>query len=147
MLRVRLRDWCWPFAVVIAVAIPFLGVTLSTGGTYRIGSFTYHLNTQGPIVFLLATFIAGLRWCWIGRLRAPDPNRCIGCHYRLDWLNPDEMPQRCPECGRNASRMPASRRIPVARLLLDLPGVLAMLFPIGIVGLILLSILGFIDLD
>ena len=147
MFRLRLRDWCWPVTAVIAVAIPFLAVTLSTGGAYRIGSVTYHLNTQGPIVFLLATFIAGLRWCWIGRLRASDPNRCLECHYRLDHLNVDERPRRCPECGRRASTMPASRRIPVARLLVDLPGVLAMLFPIGIVVIILLSILGFIDLD
>ena len=147
MLRLRLRDWLWPAATLIAVTIPFLAVALTNGGTYQIGSFAYYLNTDGQLVFLLAIFIAGLRWCWIGRLRAPDPNRCLGCHYRLDGLDTDETPKRCPECGLKGSTVPAGRRIPIARLLLDLPGVLAMLFPIGIIVIILLGILGLIDLD
>ena len=145
VLRLRLRDWCWPTAAVIAVAIPFLG--RSSGLTYQIGSLAYYANTYGLLVFLPAIFLAGLRWCWVGRLRPRDPNRCGQCSYRLDWMNAEPGPRHCPECGAAASGSTGRRRVPIARLLLDLPGILAMLLPIGLAVMLMLAMLGLLDLD
>ena len=145
VLRLRLRDWCWPTAAVIAVAIPFLG--RSSGLTYQIGSLAYYANTYGLLVFLPAIFLAGLRWCWVGRLRPRDPNRCGHCNYRLDWMNAEPGPRHCPECGAAASGSTGRRRVPIARLLLDLPGILAMLLPIGLAVMLMLAMLGLLDLD
>jgi hypothetical protein len=39
------------------------------------------------------------------------------------------------------------RRISIARRLVDLPGVLAMLVPIGFIVIILLAVVGLLDLD
>jgi hypothetical protein len=145
VLRLRLRDWWWPTAAVIAMAIPFLG--RSSGLTYQIGSLAYYANTYGLLVFLPAIFLAGLRWCWVGRLRPRDPNRCGHCNYRLDWMNAEPGPRHCPECGAAASGSTGRRRVPIARLLLDLPGILAMLFPIGLAVMLMLAMLGLLDLD
>lgn len=101
VLRLRLRDWWWPTAAVIAMAIPFLG--RSSGLTCQIGSLAYYANTYGLLVFLPAIFLAGLRWCWVGRLRPRDPNRCGHCNDRLDWMNAEPEPRQCPECGAAAS--------------------------------------------
>ncbi|MCP4795648.1 MAG: hypothetical protein GY885_05760 [Phycisphaeraceae bacterium] len=56
-------------------------------------------------------------------------------------------PQRCPECGEATSATRPARRISIARLLVDLPGVLAMLVPIGFLVMILLAVVGLLDLD
>jgi hypothetical protein len=141
VLRQRFRDWWWPAAVVIAVVIPILG---QSNGPYRIGSVTYYANTFGLPIFLAAILFAGLRWCWIGRLRPGDPTRCGHCDYPLDWMDSARGPQRCPECGGDAS---AKRRVPLSRILLDVPGVLAVLFPILVVAMVLLAMLGVIELD
>jgi hypothetical protein len=144
VLRLRLRDWLWPAAVAIAVAIWILA---QSKGTYRIGSVTYYANTYGPPLFLAAILFAGLRWCSIGRLRPRDPSRCGQCDYPLDWLAPSRGPQCCPECGADASGPPRKRRIPLSRMLLDLPGLLALLFPIFVVAMLLLAMLGVIELE
>lgn len=144
VLRLRLRDWMWPATVVVAVAIPILA---QSNGPYRIGSVTFYANTYGPPLFLGAIFFAGLRWCWIGRLRPRDPTRCADCNYPLDWLDPSRGPQRCPECGADASAQWPRRRLPLSRLLLDLPGLLAMLFCGWVVTILLLAIFGVIELD
>lgn len=145
VLRLRLRDWCWPTAAVIAIAIPFLAQT--GGGVYKIGSITDYANTYGLCIFLPAIFFAGLRWCWVGRLRSAAPNRCPQCDYRLDWMTPESGPRCCPECGADPSAAGKRRRIPLMRILLDVPGVLAMLFPIGLFAMLVLAMLGLLDLD
>jgi len=144
VLRLRLRDWLWPAAVAIAVAIPILA---QSKGPYRIGSVTYYASTYGPPLFLAAILFAGLRWCLIGRLRPRDPSRCGQCNYPLDWLAPSRGPQRCPECGADASARQTKRRVPFNRLLLDLPGLLAVLFTICVVAMLLLAMLGVIELE
>ncbi|MAC74407.1 MAG: hypothetical protein CMJ22_02320 [Phycisphaerae bacterium] len=146
VLLFRLRDWCWPVAIAVAVTIPILGGT--GGGTYKVGSLTYYANTPCAVLtFFLVIFIAGLRWCWVGRIRAHGPGRCRHCGYRLDWVEAGAEPQRCPECGEATSATRPARRISIARLLVDLPGVLAMLVPIGFLVMILLAVVGLLDLD
>jgi hypothetical protein len=86
-------------------------------GTYRIGSITYYANTYGVPLFLGLLAFAGIRWCWIGRLSLRDP----------------------------AQR--ARGRLPIARLLLDLPGVLVTGYAVWIVAMLVLGLFGVIDLD
>lgn len=145
VLLLRLRDWCWPTAIAIAVTIPLLGRT--NGGAYKIGSITYYANTYGLCIFLPAIFIAGLRWCWIGRIRSAAPNHCPWCDYRLDGVVSEAGLQCCPECGADPSTAGKRRRIPLMRLLLDVPGVLVMLFPIWVFGMLILATFGLLDLD
>ena len=145
VLLLRLRDWCWPVAIAIAVTIPILGRT--SGGAYKIGSITYYANTYGLCIFLPAIFIAGLRWCWIGRMRSAAPNHCLRCGYHLEGAVSEAGVQCCPECGADQSTAGKRRRIPLMRLLLDLPGILAMLLPIGLAVMLMLAMLGILDLD
>ncbi|MHC4846227.1 MAG: hypothetical protein ACYTCU_08700 [Planctomycetota bacterium] len=111
VLRLRLRDWVWPAAIAVAMAIAFLG---GYSGTYRVGSITYYANVYGLPLFVAALAFAGIRWFWIGR---PGPGD------------------------------PAWWRLPVRRLLLDLPGLLAAGSAAWIVAMVILGLLGIIDLD
>ena len=146
VLLLRLRDWCWPVAIASAVTIPILGRT--NGVAYKIGSIAYYANTPCAVLaFFLLFFIAGLRWCWIGRIRPYGPGRCRKCGYRLIWTRTSPVPERCPECGEATAVPTRGRRISIARRLVDLPGVLAMLVPIGFLVMILLAVVGLLDLD
>ena len=146
VLLLRLRDWCWPLAIASAVTISLLART--NGVAYKVGSITDYANSPCALLtFFLLIFIAGLRWCWVGRVRAHGPGRCRHCGYRLDWMETGAEPQRCPECGEATSAARPARRIPIARLLVDLPGVLAMLVPTGFVVMILLAFVGLLDFD
>ena len=132
--------------IASAVTIPILGRT--NGAAYKIGSIAYYANTPSAVLaFFLLFFIAGLRWCWIGRIRPYGPGRCRKCGYRLIWTRTSPVPERCPECGEATSAARPARRIPIARLLVDLPGVLAMLVPTGFVVMILLAFVGLLDFD
>ena len=149
VLRLRFRDWMWPAAVAVAVAIPLLGWS---DGPYRIGSVTYYASMLGLPVFLAASLFAGLRWCWIGRVGRRAANLCGRCGYPLDRLAAAGGPPRCPECGTVASTSTTGRRVPFReippiRLLIDLPGVLAILFPLLTVGLVVLAVIGVINID
>ncbi|MHC5211792.1 MAG: hypothetical protein ACYTG2_13820 [Planctomycetota bacterium] len=119
VLRLRLHDWMWPTALAAAIAIVFLG---SHSGTYRIGSVTYYANTYGPPLFVALLLFAGVRWCWIGRPGVGDPAQ------------------------RTSGRFPFAR-LPIARLLLDLPGLLVAGFAAWIVVMLVLGTFGVIDLD
>jgi hypothetical protein len=148
VLRLRFRDWMWPAAVAVAVAMPLLG---RSSGPYAIGSVTFYANVLGPWIFLAAILFAGLRWCWIGRIGPRAANLCGRCGYPLDRLAAASGPPRCPECGTLASASATGHRIPLRqipplRLLLDLPGVLAILFPPFIIGMLVLGLFGVIDL-
>jgi hypothetical protein len=146
VLLLRLRDWYWPVAIAIAVTIPLLART--NGAAYKIGSITYYANSPCAVLtFFLLFFIAGLRWCWIGRIRPHASGRCQQCGYRLDGAETGPEPPRCPECGEAVAAPPRRRRIPVARRLVDLPGVLAMLIPVGFILIILLALVGLLDFD
>lgn len=153
VLRLRLRDWMWPLAAAIAVTIPVLG---NNGGVpYKIGSVTYYANTYGPSVFLLSIVFAGLRWCWIGHLRPRPKNRCGSCGYPTTGLAGTDSITRCPECGAEASLVAGLARpagasgvfsgVPLARWLIDLPGLLALLFVGYVVVILILLASGLID--
>ena len=149
VLRLRFRDWMWPAAVVIAVVIPFLG---RSNGAYQVGSLTYYANTFGLPLFLAAIAFAGVRWCWIGWCWTGwhpdrDPTRCGQCDYPIQWMESVPGPRCCPECGTDGSLPPTRRGIPLTRLLLDVPGLLAVLFPLSLFAMLLLAILGVIELD
>jgi DNA-directed RNA polymerase subunit RPC12/RpoP len=152
VLRLRLKDWMWPAAIAGAIAIPYLG---RTAGPYRIGSFTYYFQHFSPFLWLALVMFAGFRWSWIGRMRPRDRGACPRCGYRLDGLDARDPAARCPECGTDAAtrRMlaarPSLRRtfdgLTLARALLDLPALLAVLLPVLLVTLLVLMIFGFIE--
>ncbi len=149
VLRLRLRDWMWPSALALAVVIPVLG---RTDGPYAIGSMTYYLNVWGPKVMLAAMFFAGIRWCtlgwcWVGAARRADPTRCAHCDYHLGGLDAGQGPMRCPECGVDTATPPTWRRPSVARMSIDLPGLLLALAPVLLVAIVVLAVLRIIDLD
>ena len=141
VLRLRFRDWMWPVAVVLIIAIPFLGRT--NGGVYKVGSFTYYMNTYAPLAWLAAFVFVGVRWFWIGRLQPRRPGYCGQCNYPVSGNDA----VICPECGADEKVMTATRRISIARILIDLPSVVCILFPIFITVMIALSISGIIDGD
>ena len=92
------RDWCWP--VAIAMTRPLLGRT--NRAAYKIGSITCYANTTCAVLtFCLPFLIAGLRWCWIGRVRPHGPGRCRPSGYRLAWTGTSaaKRPQRRREAG------------------------------------------------
>jgi hypothetical protein len=150
VLRLRFRDWMWPAAVAVAVAIPLLQ---RWNAPYQAGSVSFYANVVlGPWILLAASLFAGLRWCWIGRIGRRAADLCGRCGYPLDRLAAASGPPRCPECGTVASARTTGRRIPFReipplRLLLDVPGVLAILFPLLIVGLLMLVVTGVITID
>ncbi len=154
VLRLRFRDWMWPTAIAIAFLIPILGRT--GGEPYRIGSLTYYANSCGGILlWLAAIFLAGARWCWIGYLRPRDPSLCGRCGYPAAGLDDRDPSSRCPECGADAAtgRRPpprwslreSLRGVPIARYLIDLPGILLMLYPLGGIVAAVLMIFWVID--
>ena len=113
----RLRLRDWMWPSAMAMAIGIALLGQSDGETYRIGSITYYANVYGPPLFLALLVFAGIRWCWIGSPRAFDPE------------------QR------------ARRRLPIARVLLDLPGLLVAGYAIWIVTMVVLGLVGVVDLD
>jgi len=154
VLRLRLRDWMWPTAIAVAIAIPIAGRT--GGETYKIGSITDYANSFGALMlWLAAIFFTGFRWCMVGRLRPRDRHRCARCGYPTTGLDDRDPTSLCPECGADATtrRVPTIRSglretfrgVPIRRYLIDLPGILVMLYPLlGIVAM-LLMIFGVIE--
>ena len=154
VLRLRFRDWMWPTAIAVAIAIPIAGRT--GGETYKIGSITDYANSFGALMlWLAAIFFTGFRWCMVGRLRPRDRHRCARCGYPTTGLDDRDPSSLCPECGAEATtrHVPtlrstlreAFRGVPISRYLIDLPGILVMLYPVlGIVAM-LLMIFGVID--
>ena len=113
----QLRLRDWMWPSAMAMAIGIALLGQSDAVTYRIGSITYYANAYGPPLFLALLVFAGIRWCWIGSPRAFDPE------------------QR------------ARRRLPIARVLLDLPGLLVAGYAIWIVTMVVLGLVGVVDLD
>ena len=154
VLRLRFRDWMWPAAIAVAVAIRIAGHT--GGEPYKIGSITDYANSFGALMlWLAAIFFAGFRWCMVGALRSRDRNRCARCGYPTTGLDDRDPSSLCPECGADATARAvptmrstlreAFRGVPISRYLIDLPGILVMLYPVlGIVAM-LLMIFGVID--
>lgn len=156
VLRLRFRDWVWPSALALAIILPVLKSVL-VPPPYRIGSPEDYLLLCGLPVWLLAMFVAGARWCWIGRMRPRREDCCGRCGYPTRGLDPSDALGRCPECGtRFAASHPGTRRsvfrrrfegLTFLRALLDLPGLLLMSFPAYVVTLLLLVTLGVIEID
>ena len=156
VLRLRFRDWVWPSALAVVIILPLIGSSFAPG-PYRIGSFQFYVNAYGPTVWLLAMFVAGARWCWIGRMRPRRENCCGRCGYPTRGLDPSDAHGRCPECGTGfPASHPGTRRsgfrrrfegLTFLRALLDLPGLLLMSFPAYVVTLLFLVILGVIEID
>lgn len=124
VLRLRARDWVWPAVLVLAAAVMVLN---AIGLPRQAGSVEDFLQEFGPIVFGVLLAIAGVRWCWVGRLRGPRPDRCGRCGYAMTGLDPADDSVRCPECGADGRERRMTCPVPLARVLLDLPGVLAFL--------------------
>ena len=120
VLRLRFRDWVWPIALLLAASIPVLASIDVRGIARPIGEFC---NEYGPIMFGALLVVAGVRWCWVGRLGAPRPDRCGRCGYAMMGLDQSDPAVRCPECGADGRERTAMRPVPLARVLLDLPGV------------------------
>lgn len=145
----RLRDWMWPTAIAIAAATFFLA---RSSGPYRIGSITYVASTFGPLVILLAMMFAAVRWCaigwcWVGAPLDHDPSRCGRCDYPLVGLDVIRGLVCCPECGGDLGVPSNRRRIPLARAMLDLPGLLIVLGALALVALVVLAAVGVVELD
>jgi len=117
VLRLRLRDRFWQAAILLGIAIAAMG---SIGG-WRAAPLLW-LERHGAIPFGVLLVVAGIRWCWVGRVSSARGDRCGGCGYSTIGLDPAG---RCPECGAEARERRNLRTIPVARVVLDLPGVLA----------------------
>lgn len=171
VLALRIRDWMWPTAVAIVVLIPWvanaqndaelISVTansqLNHPGSYRIGSLTYYLNAYGPLVMLAAMGFAGVRWCWLGRLRPGKEPRCAGCGYLIGGFADSPSDARCSECGADATvrRTPTVRSwlresfrgVTIARLAIDLPGLLLLGFLALVLALIPLVRFGVMNVD
>lgn len=149
VLRLRFRDWMWPSALALTIAIPFAG---RSSGPYPIGSLTYYANTLGPPLMLAALTFTGIRWCtlgwcWIGATPRRDPTRCAQCDYPLAGLEPCQGPQICPECGTDTCTPPTWSRPSITRTLIDLPGLLLASLPIFLIAILMLALFGLIDLD
>lgn len=152
VLRLRLKDWLWPLALGVAIAVPLLG---RTDGPYRIGSPTYYIQTLGPLVWLGAIMFAGMRWAWVGRMRPRCGDSCARCGYSLDGLGARDPRTPCPECGAHgrarevATVWSYARQsfagLTLARALIDLPLLIALLFPLWILVALALMLLGVID--
>ena len=141
MIRLRFRDWMWPLALIVVVAIPYLG---HTNGTYKIGSITYYANEPyAYLLWLAALVFVGIRWFAIGMLRPRISGMCGRCNYQISRSES----QCCPECGADEKVMNATRRISIARILIDLPSVVCILFPMCIVVMSVLLAVGIIDGD
>ena len=152
VLRLRFRDWMWPTALAIVVAITVLNrVALPR----EPGLIALVLYAFGPWIWIAALVFAGARWCWIGRLRPRGADRCARCGYPTTGLDESDPASRCPECGADAAarRLPAPRSrvrgsfagVSLARWLIDLPGVLLLLVPVYVIVMLVLIIYGVID--
>lgn len=154
VLALRLRDWMWLTAVAVAMVIPLLAL-VNGSEAYRIGSFTFYLNTYGPLTMLAASFIAGLRWCWLGHLRPSDARRCAICGNPLAGPGDSQLDARCSGCGADATtqRTPTPRSwiresfhgVRIARLAIDLPGMLLLLYPLFVLVMVILMLFGVVD--
>ena len=153
VLRLRFRDWMWPTALAIVVAITVLNrVALPR----EPGLIALVLYAFGPWIWIAALVFAGARWCWIGRLRPRGANQCARCGYPTAGLDDSDPASRCPECGAG----PDDRRTPTAGLpflasirgapitrLIDLPGLLALLFAIFMFTMLMLIVFGVVVID
>jgi hypothetical protein len=124
VLRLRCRDWVWPSTLLLAAAMLMLGAIEPPRFAGSMGTL---FDEYGPVAFGVLLAVTGVRWCWVGRLRGPRPDRCGGCGYAMTGLDPSDESVRCPECGADGRERRATRPVPLARVLLDLPGVLAFL--------------------
>ena len=124
VLRLRFRDWGWPTALLLAAAAFVLGASELERPP---GSLGFLISEWGPGLFGVLLVVAGVRWCWIGRIRSPRADRCGRCDYQMTGLDPSDSTVRCPECGADGRQRRASRPVPLARVLIDLPGVLVAL--------------------
>jgi hypothetical protein len=171
VLKLRFRDWMWPTAVAITVLIPwvanpqndaevisaFANSESNPPGSYRIGSLTYYLNAYGPLVMLAAMGFTGVRWCWLGHLRPREDQRCAGCGYLIGGFADSPPNARCSECGADSAvqRTPTVRSwlresfrgVTIARLAIDLPGLLFLGFVAFVFVLITLAVFGVITID
>ena len=142
----------WPTALAIVIAIPLLG---RSDGPYPIGSITFFANVFGPWVVLAAIAFAGARWCSIGHLRPRGRDGCGRCGYPTAGRAAGAAAGRCPECGAEPSDQASERDrstlretfrgVPIARLLLDLPGLLLLLVPPYVIAMAILILFGVID--
>lgn len=158
VLKLRFRDWMWPTAIAVVMPIPVVaGAQNDSSGAYRIGSLTYYLNAYGPLVMLAAMGFTGARWCWLGHLRPREDRRCAGCGYLIGGFADSPPNARCSECGADATvqRTPTVRSwlresfrgVTIARLAIDLPGLLLLGFVAFVFVLITLVVFGVITID
>jgi|GEM_PF-905560 len=171
VLNLRFRDWMWPTAVAIAILIPwvanaqndaelhaaFANAQSDLPGAYRIGSLSYYLNAYGPLIVLAAIGVGGVRWCWLGHLRPREDGRCAECGYPTGGFADSPPNARCSECGADATvqRTPTVRSwlresfrgVTVARVAIDLPGLLILGFLALVLVLITLVEFGVIPSD
>jgi hypothetical protein len=175
VLKLRFRDWMWPTAIAITVLVPWIATAQNDAevlsvmesasanaqpnppGSYRIGSLTYYLNAYGPLVMLAAMGFAGVRWCWLGHLRPREDRRCARCGYPIDGFADAPPNARCSECGADATvqRTPTVRSwlresfrgVTIARLAIDLPGLLLLGFVAFVFVLITLVVFGVVPID
>lgn len=154
VLRLRVRDWMWPAALAIAVAITVLN---RSALPREPGAIALLLGVFGPWVLIGALVFASARWCWIGRLRPRGANQCARCGYPTTGLDDSDPASRCPECGAGPDdrRTPTAalpflasiRGAPISRWLIDLPGVLGLLFAIFMFTMLVLIVFGVVVLD
>ena len=171
VLKLRFRDWMWPTALAIAILIPWVANAQndaavisavansqsSPAGADRIGSLTYYLNAHGPLIMLAAIGFAGVRWCWLGHLRPCGKQRCACCGYLIGGFADSPPNPRCSECGADATvqRTPtvgsllreSFRGVTIARVAIDLPGLLLLGFVAFVLVLITLLAFGVIPSD
>lgn len=110
--------------MVSAAAVLVLGVIEPS---WIGGSMGTVFECFGPSLFSLLLAIARVRWCWVGRIRGPKPDRFGGRGDAMAGLDSAGDSVRFPECGADARERRAIRPVPLARVRLDLPGVPAFL--------------------
>ena len=154
VLRLRFRDWMWPTALAIVVAIPVLN---HSDWPRSIGPIAFSIGVFGPWIWIGAIAFAGVRWCSIGRLRPRGANQCARCGYPTTGLDDSDPASRCPECGAGpddrrtptagASFLASIRGASISRWLIDLPGLLGLLFAIFMFTMLMLIVFGIVVID
>ena len=154
VLRLRFRDWMWPTALAIVVAITVLN---RSALPREPGVISFLLGVFGPWMLVGAIAFAGVRWCWIGRLRPRGANQCARCGYPTTGLDDSDPASRCPECGAGpddrrtptagASFLASIRGASISRWLIDLPGLLGLLVAIFMFTMLMLIVFGIVVID